>query len=73
MPGGTHLGLYSLGAWQNLTDISLMRANVAAGLALVGLLMITRCTSATISENFEKPSLLLTRPGGYTAHPAGKE
>lgn len=49
------------------TDLSLTRANVVAGSALVVLVMIARCTSATtISELGEKPCLLSTGPGGYT-------
>lgn len=49
------------------TDFSLTRANVVARSALVVLIMIARCTSATtVSELGEKPRLLFTGPGGYT-------
>lgn len=49
------------------TDLSLTRTTVMAGSALVVLIMIARCISATtVSELGEKPRLLFTGPGGYT-------
>lgn len=48
----------SSGCKVSSVDISPFEANVVAGLALVGIVMVARCTSAT-SGNFYKQGLLL--------------
>lgn len=68
------LGMPESLAWAHIscgkpTDISLTRADIVAGRALVVLIMIAGHTSATPTRELGRTDLLLTYPGEYTVCP----